>query len=289
MAAMDTIKKYYRMTKPGIVYGNLLAAIGAFLFASKGDVDPVLFFAVIGGTALIIASGCVFNNYIDRDIDAKMERTRKRALASGAASKKAALTYGSVLGVLGFLLLILFTNPLAVAVGAIGLSFYVVVYGIAKRASTLGTVVGSIPGATPPLAGYVTVTGGLDAAAILLFLIMAIWQMPHFYAIALMRLKDYVAAGLPVLPAVKGVRTTKLYIMLYIIAFLITAPLLTLLGYSGFIYLIAMGVVGLAWFWKGVDSFANPDNTVWARKMFKFSLIVLLTFSVTLALDPWLP
>ena len=173
--------------------------------------------------------------------------------------------------------------------GAIGLFFYVIVYGITKRMSTLGTVVGSVPGATPPVAGYLAVTNEFDAGALLLFLIMAVWQMPHFYAIAIFRLKDYAAANIPVLSVKKGIKLTKIYIMLYIAAYLGLAPLLTFLGYTGYTYLIVMCIVGIMWFWKGVDGFNARDDAVWARKMFGFSLIVLLSFACTLSVDVWLP
>lgn len=285
----ELLKTYYRLTKPGIIYGNLIVTAGGFLLASKGHIDPWLFLAVMSGTALVIASGCVFNNYIDRDIDKKMARTQKRALVTGAVSGRRAISYASALAIAGFAILTTGTNALAVAMGVIGLFFYVIVYGITKRMSTLGTVVGSVPGATPPVAGYLAVTNEFDTGALLLFLIMAVWQMPHFYAIAIFRLKDYAAANIPVLSVKKGIKLTKTYIMLYIAAYLGIAPLLTFLGYTGYIYLIVMGIVGVMWFWKGIEGFNARDDAAWARKMFGFSLIVLLSFACTLSVDVWLP
>ncbi len=285
----NTLKSYYRLTKPGIIYGNLLAAIGGFLLASKGDIDPLLFLAAIIGTALVIASGCVFNNYIDQGIDKKMARTQKRGLVSGQISGRSALLYATVLGILGFSTLALFTNALTVATGAVGIFFYVVVYGLAKRSTPLSTLVGSIPGATPPVAGYLAVTNNLDGGAILLFLIMAIWQLPHFYAISIFRLKDYAAASLPVIAVKKGARATKVRIMAYIGLYLATVPSLAFLGYTGYTYLIVMGIVSLLWFWKGIANFTDSNDAAWARKMFGFSLIVLLSFSLMISVDYWLP
>lgn len=286
---MGRIKAYYHLTKPGIIYGNLMTTVAGFLLASKGSIDLGLFVAVSVGTAFGMASGCVFNNYIDRGIDAKMKRTQKRALVSGIISGRNALIYGSVLGLSSFTILALFTNKLVVGAGIVAVFFYVILYGIAKRKSSLGTVVGSVPGALPPVAGYLAVTNSLDLGALLLFLIMVIWQMPHFYAISVFRIKDYAAAALPVLSVKKGIRVAKMYIMLYIIAYLAVTPLLTLLGYTGFTYLLVMGLVGLAWFWKGVENFDVGDGAAWARKMFGFSLIVLLTFSFMISVDTWLP
>ncbi len=283
------IRAYYYLTKPGIIYGNMLSTLAGFFLASKGHISLGLLVAVTSGTALGIASGCVFNNYIDRDIDKKMVRTRKRALVSGAVSGRSALIYATVLGLLSFAVLASFTNLLVVAAGCTGVLFYVILYAIAKRKSTLGTAVGSIPGAIPPVAGYLAVTNNLDSGALLLFLIMVIWQMPHFFAISIFRMKDYAAAGLPVMSVVRGVKTTKLYIMLYILIYTAVAPLLTFLSYTGYTYLAVMGIIGLLWFWKGMQDFGSEDSTAWARKMFGFSLIVLLTFSFMLSVDAWLP
>lgn len=283
------LKTYYYLTKPGIIYGNLLSTVAGFFLASKGHIDFGLFLAATSGTALGMASGCVFNNYIDRGIDAKMKRTQRRALPAGSVSGKAALIYATVLGSLSFAILALFTNMLVVAAGAVAVFFYVVLYGIAKRQSPLGTVVGSVPGALPPVAGYLAVTGSLDLGVLLVFLIMVIWQMPHFYAIAIFRLKDYTAAGLPVLPAKRGIKTTKIYIMLYILAYLAVIPLLTLLDYTGYTYLLVMGAIAIFWFWKGIQGYGATDSTAWARKMFGVSLIVLLAFSFMLSVDAWLP
>ena len=117
----ELLKTYYRLTKPGIIYGNLIVTAGGFLLASRGHIDLLLFFAVMGGTALVIASGCVFNNYIDRDIDKKMARTQKRALATGAVSGRSAILYASTLAVIGFVILVMGTNILALVMGANGL------------------------------------------------------------------------------------------------------------------------------------------------------------------------
>ncbi len=283
------LKAYYHLTKPGIIYGNLLSAIAGFFLASKGHIDFWLLLATLLGTALVIGSGCVLNNYIDRDIDVKMERTKKRALVRGIISGRNALLYAGALGIVGFLILSLFTNAWVVAMGLIGILFYVVLYGIAKRRSFLGTIVGTVPGATPIVAGYLAVNNHFDGGALLLFLIMAVWQLPHFYAIAIFRLKDYLAAGLPVLPAKKGIPQTKLHILLCIILYICTAPLLTAFGYTGYSYLFAMTAVSVVWLWKSLQGTRTQDATVWARGMFGFSLVVLLTFSAMLVIDHWLP
>ena len=282
---LDTVNTYYRLTKPGIIYGNALAAIGGFMLASQGQFDVPLFAAILTGSSLVIASGCVFNNYLDREIDALMGRTRQRALVSGEVSGRNAIAYATVLSLAGFAVLAAYTNWLTVAIGLVGIVFYVVVYGFAKRHSVHGTLIGTISGATPPVAGYCAVTGRFDMGALLLFLILVFWQMPHFYAIAMYRANDYAAAKLPVLPLVKGLQATKIQILVYIIGFMLATALLTSFGYTGYVYLAVMTLVGFIWLKTSLQGFAASDNNLWARKMFKFSLIVLLVFCLMISVD----
>ncbi|MDE2589744.1 MAG: heme o synthase, partial [Patescibacteria group bacterium] len=201
---VQAIKTYYLLTKPGIIYGNTITTVAGFLLASQGKIYFGLFMATLFGVSFVIASACVINNYLDRKIDKKMARTQKRALVTHAISPSHALVFATILGILGFLDLVVFTNGITFMIGLIGYIDYIVLYGLSKRKSIYGTLVGSISGATPIAAGYTAVTNRFDIAALLLFLIMVFWQMPHFYAIAIYRLKDYVAAGIPVLPAKKS-------------------------------------------------------------------------------------
>ena len=165
----------------------MITATGGYLFASKGDISFATLLAMMAGLASIIASGCVFNNYIDRGIDSKMKRTKNRALVTGEVSTTNALVFTSILLAIGSFLLGYFTTPLALWVAIFGFFAYVVVYGIWKRQSVHGTEVGSISGAVPPVVGYVAVTGSLDTSAVILFLLLVLWQMPHFYAIGIFR------------------------------------------------------------------------------------------------------
>ncbi|HSW37098.1 MAG TPA: heme o synthase [Candidatus Saccharimonadales bacterium] len=286
---MAHFKQFYYLTKPGIIYGNAINATAGFLLASKWHIKPVLFLATLGGISLVIASACVFNNYIDRSIDAKMARTKKRALVSGAISSRSALAYGALLWLAGFAALALYTNGLTVALGLIAFFDYVVLYGLAKRRSTLGTVVGSVAGAMPLVAGYTAVTNRFDSGAFVLFLILVFWQMPHFYAIAIRRFDDYKNAGLPVLPIIKGKRQAKWQIIFYIVAFIAANISLSLLGYTGYTYLVVMLAVGLIWLWRGLQGFKAADDTVWARRMFLFSLVVILCLDVSLSIGSVLP
>lgn len=251
--------------------------------ASRGQVDFWLLLAAVSGISLVIASACVFNNIIDQDIDSKMARTKGRAMASGLLPGKNALIYGSLVGLGGFFILAIYINLLTLAIGLGAWLSYVVLYGWAKRRTVHGTLVGTIPGAAPVVAGYTAVTGQLDNATLILFFTLVFWQMAHFYSIALYRLDDYRSAGIPVLPAEKGERITKVYIVVYIVAFIVAVLMLSLLDYSGSLFAAAMGAFGAVWLYLGLRGFSVTSDKVWARQMFKFSLVVILAFSLMLA------
>jgi protoheme IX farnesyltransferase len=185
--------------------------------------------------------------------------------------------------------LLLFTNILTTILGLIAYVMYVVVYGIAKRTTIHSTLIGTIPGALPPAAGYIAVTGVFDMAALLLFVMMLFWQMPHFYAIAIFRRSDYQAAGLPIWSVIKGTQSTKLQILMYAILFAVTAPLLSIYGYTGFIYAIVMTIIGLIWVVRGLRGFRAETDEKWARRMFFFSLNVLLVMCLMIMLGGYLP
>ncbi len=286
---METLRTYYYLTKPGIVYGNTLTVIGGFLFASAGRIDFSRLLSVVIGTALVIGSGCVCNNYIDRELDKKMARTKKRALVTGVVSGQSALLYSAILGVLGVVTLYLLAGARTAGLAVFAWFMYVVVYGIAKRRSVYGTLVGSISGAMPVVIGYSAGAAALGTPAGLLFLIMALWQMPHFYAIALYRRNEYAAANLPVLSVKAGALTSKVNIVGYVLLFIAANFLLFSEGYAGLTYGIIMTTLGLVWLWQGKQGFGGKDDAAWAKDIFFFSLIVLMGFSVLISLNPWLP
>lgn len=267
-----------------------MTAIAGFLFASQGNIDWWLLVAVLTGTGLVIASGCVFNNYLDRGIDKKMSRTKGRALITGTISPKAALTYATILGAAGFIILALYTNYLTVLMGVIGFIDYVILYGYAKRNSVHSTLIGGISGSTALVAGYVAVTGRFDITALLLFLIMAFWQMPHFFAIGVYRRKDYAAAGLPILSVKKGVLATKKQTIIYIVGYIITAGLLGVLGYAGYVYLFVITALGLWWLIVALQGLKpEVDDIKWGHKVFGISLLILMAFSALISFDWLLP
>ncbi|OON37536.1 protoheme IX farnesyltransferase [Izhakiella australiensis] len=281
------IKRYLQVTKPGIIFGNLISVIGGFLLASKGSIDYTLFLTTMIGVSLVVASGCVYNNVIDRDIDKKMERTRNRVLVKGLISPKVSLVYATVLGIAGFALLYFGANPLAMWLAVMGFVVYVGIYSLyMKRKSVYGTLIGSLSGAAPPVIGYCAVTNEFDAGALILLAIFSLWQMPHSYAIAIFRFKDYQAANIPVLPVVKGISVAKNHITLYILAFMVATLMLTLSGYAGYKYLVVAAAVSVWWLGMALSGYKTAnDDRVWARKLFVFSIVAITSLSVMMSVD----
>lgn len=278
------MKTYYMLTKPGIILGNIITTASGFALASKGHVDIPLFLITLIGLGLVIASAGVFNNYIDRHMDARMERTKNRAFPQGLVSTRRALLFGGILGLLG-LFILSYTNFLTVCVALFGFFVYLVLYAFMKYRSFYGTLVGSLAGAVPPVVGYCAVSNTFDMGAFLLFMIVVLWQMPHFFAIAIYRMDDYAAAKIPVLPLVKGIEATKMQMLFYIVIFMLTALLLTATGYTGYLY--ALIVFGLSLIWLGLclRGFQIDDSKRWAKEMFVYSLMVIIGLCIAIPLD----
>lgn len=276
---------YMMLTKPGIIMGNGITTAGGFILASKGSFNPWLFFAAMLGLSLVIASACVFNNYLDRHIDEKMQRTKKRPLVLGIIPLRAALAFGLALGLGGAGILLFYTNPLALSIALFGFAVYVLLYTLLKTKTVHGTLIGSVAGAVPPVVGYCAASGTFDTGAFLFFLIMALWQIPHFFAIAIYRLKDYEAANIPVLPLTKGFKRTKIHMLIYTLAFTLACTLLTVAGYTGIPFLIVSLLLGLAWLAVCIEGFFTTHDAKWARKVFRTSLIVIMGLCLTIPLD----
>jgi len=279
------IKTYYLLTKPGIILGNLITTAGGFALASKGHIDPWLFLTMLIGLGSVIASACVFNNYIDRISDAKMARTKNRALVQGLVAPWQAIVFALVLGVFGISVLWLYTNYLATGIAALGFFVYVCLYSLWKARSTHATLVGSISGAVPPVVGYCSVSHSLDAGALILFAILVLWQMPHFFAIAMYRLDDYAAASIPVLPIARGVLATKIQMLLYVIAFGAAMLLLMAFGYVGTAYVVVASILSAAWLFLTVKGFKAENDRLWARSMFRLSLVIITAFCAMISFD----
>jgi protoheme IX farnesyltransferase len=280
------IKNYVLVAKPGIVFGNLISAAAGFFLASKGQVDGVALPATLIGISLVVASGCIFNNYVDRSLDRKMLRTRHRVLAQGLISPKIALTYATLLGLAGLSLLWAATNLLSVVIVLSGFVIYVGVYSLyLKRNSVYAALIGSLAGAAPPLAGYCAVTGAFDLGAVILLSIFSLWQMPHCYAIAVFRFDDYMAAAIPVLPVKQGIAAAKKHMVGYILAFMVATLMLTFGGYTGYSTFAVATVLGLSWLYMAWSGYQAKDERLWAKKLFIFSILTIFILSVMMSID----
>ncbi|UAK17894.1 heme o synthase [Sporolactobacillus terrae] len=271
----DMVRDVLTTVKIGIVDSNLFTTFSGLMLAmhftgaSWLDVWPQILFVLIG-TALVIGGGCSLNNYIDRDIDPLMERTHERPSATGKMTGKTVLVMGVALSVLG-LVALLAASITAAAFGLLGLLVYVLVYTLwLKRSHSMNTVVGSVAGAVPPIIGWAAVDPSLNSPIPwIMFLILFLWQPPHFLALAMKRVEEYRRAGIPMLPVVAGFEVTKRQMIVYVAALVPTSFLLYELGP---IYIIGALVLSFTWLGLAIYGFKAKDTIKWAKLMFVYSL-----------------
>ncbi|SFX68015.1 protoheme IX farnesyltransferase [Thermoactinomyces sp. DSM 45891] len=283
----STWRDYYEITKPGINKSNLLATFTGFWLASGFQhFDFLNLLWTLLGTALVIAGGCVLNNFYDRDIDPKMNRTETRAVPEGRIKPIVALWYGIFLSLAGFIVLGVLVNAVAAFLGFVGFFVYVMIYTMwLKRTSVWNTVVGGVSGAVPPMIGWVAVTGRIDLTAWALFLVLFMWQPPHFFALAMRRVEEYRAAGIPMLPVIKGFAETKIQTLLFTLLLLPSSLLLFFTGASGWVYLTAATILGVVYIILSIKGFYAKDDIAWAKMMFIYSLIYLMGILLVIVID----
>jgi protoheme IX farnesyltransferase len=280
------LKDMIALTKPGIIRLNAFAAFGGFWVASKWEIDWLLLLYMLIGSSLTMASACVINNYWDRDLDARMERTKNRPLPQGRLSPSVALAFGVALGIAGLAVLFFLVNPLVGWLGVLGWFVYVVIYTFwLKRTSVWNTSVGGISGAMPPVIGYCAVEGQVDAGAWILFALLFLWQPPHFWSLAIRRVEEYRAAGFTMLPVVKGIKRTKLQMIPYTLLLIPAGILLFAYGYVGYIFLVVSVVFGAVWLIQTVQGLKAEDTEKWARTNFLLSVNYLMVIFLAMIID----
>ncbi|KUO94741.1 heme o synthase [Ferroacidibacillus organovorans] len=293
LAEIDPKRAYQRVvrdlinvTKPGITMSNaMMTFVGIWLGAMR---HPVFSTAMLtlAGSSLVVMGGCAMNNFMDRDIDQLMSRTMKRPLPNNRLPAWSVIALGSVLAALGILMLGLYVNGLSALMAFIGLFFYVIVYTrLTKRTTSLSTVIGSISGAMPPLIGWTAMSNSLSLSAFLLFAFMFIWQPPHFFALGMRRVKEYAAAGIPLVPVLYGFDATKRQMVFWTVLLLPVSTLLYFTHAVGMIYLATSVVLGLWWIVKAVRGYRATDDVAWATEMFKFSLIYLMVMAAAMVIS----
>ena len=280
------VSDFVELTKPRITLLVLVTTFTGMWLASAGSLSLELVFLTLMGTGLASASSGVLNNYTDREIDKYMARTRNRALPTGRMDPMIALWFGLLLGLTAFVILFIAVNPLTawLAVGTI--FFYVAVYTVwLKRSSPLCTEVGGVAGALPPVIGWTAVTGDIGWPALVMFLIMFLWQPPHFWALALLRADEYRQAGLPMLPVARGVGVTKIRMLIYTAALLPATAAMYWLHLVGFAYLVVALGLGLAYLGLTIDFARKPVTPQGARRLFGFSISYLLMLFTMIFVD----
>ena len=274
---------YFELTKPRVQSLLLWTTLMTMLVAGDPSFD-LIFFTLLGG-ALSTGSAGAINHYIDRDIDLQMERTSNRPIPSGRVSPTAALVYGIVLGIASVVVLVLEVNVLSAVLATCGLLGYVVVYTLwLKRRTPQNIVIGGAAGAIPPLVGWAAVTGSLNLTAWLLFAIVFMWTPPHFWALAVLIKDDYAASSIPMLPVVRGVKSTTTHILVYSVLLLITTLIPVATGAFGAIYGVSAAVLGGFFIFRAVQLSHDSDRAV-ALRTYLYSLTYLALLFVMMVVD----
>ena len=274
---------YFALTKPRIIELLLITTIPSMVLAARGWPGTTLVLTTLIGGALSAGGANALNSYFDRDIDEVMRRTRARPLARHEIQPRNALIFGIVLGTAGFAWLGVFINLLAALISTAALLFYVFVYTIAlKRSTVQNIVIGGAAGAAPVLVGWAAVTNTIGLPAWVLFLVVFYWTPPHFWALAIRYKDDYEAAGVPMLPVVSGVEVTTRRMLLYTGVMVGVSLLLVPVASMSWIYLGA--AIGLgAWFlWDTWRVYRRPED---AMRLFTTSTVYLSALFASVMLD----
>ena len=283
--ARQSARAYFLLTKPRIIELLLVTTVPTMFIAARGVPSPWLMAATLFGGALSAASANVLNCYLDRDIDALMRRTARRPLPAHRVDPADALRFGLVLGVAGFVWLWATVNLLSAALATAAILFYVFVYTIGlKRRSTQNIVIGGAAGAVPVLVGWSAVTGRVELPALVLFAIIFYWTPPHFWALSLRFKDDYAAAGVPMLPVVRGARETSTQILYYTVLLVAVTLLLYPAGRMGAVYLAAAVALGGAFIWRALELRRDLTGRR-AIRLFSFSNTYLALLFCAMALD----
>lgn len=287
IVSMGTAGDYFELLKPRVMSLVILTALVGLVLAPE-PINPVIGFAAILAIAVGAgASGCL-NMWWDADIDARMSRTSKRPIPAGSVTADEALAFGITLSVGSVLFLGVVTNWFAAGFLAFTIFFYAVVYSMwLKRSTAQNIVIGGAAGAFPPMIGYAAVTGSVNLDSFVLFLIIFLWTPPHFWALALVKSGDYSAAGVPMLPVVRGAAHTRLQILLYTIVLVPVGIAPSFMGFGGIAYFVVSTITGAAMLALAIKIYRTRDGegaNKAAMQMFGFSILyLLLLFAVLLA------
>jgi protoheme IX farnesyltransferase len=279
------INDFFILSKPLIVALLLLTTLGGLIVGGKGWPSPALAFWTMVGGALAACGSSALNQYIDRELDKKMQRTANRPLAAGRMTAAEGLSYGLALCLVSYYILAGFVNLTAALLSLAGIFYYVIFYSVLlKKVTVQNIVIGGGAGAIPPMVGWAAAAGHLSLAAWIMFLIIFMWTPPHFWALAIVRKNDYERAGIPMLPVVKGEEATRSQILIYTLILVGVSLLLPIIKATGYIYLISAIVLGLLLIYAAWRVWKVPGNKV-AWTMYRWSSMYLALIFLALMID----
>jgi protoheme IX farnesyltransferase len=285
----ETTAAYFQLTKPRIIVLLLITTVPAMMLALRGVPSLWLILATLLGGTIAAGSANAINCYLDRDIDEVMRRTRKRPLPAHRISAEHGLRFGFVLGAISFLFLSITVNVLAASLALSAIAFYVFVYTMwLKRTSTQNIVIGGAAGAVPALVGWAAVTGTVGLPAWVLFAIVFVWTPPHFWALAMRYSGDYAAAGIPMLPVVRGPEETRRQILLYSLVLFATSLVLVPAAHMGAVYIVTAVILGGMFVYRALKLWRG-SNPAESMRLFKFSILYLALLFAAVAADAVLP
>ena len=279
-----TLRDLASLAKPRITLMVVLTAAGGMFLAPERR-SPFVVFVMLVTTAAVVMAANSLNCWLERDTDRFMRRTSTRPLPAGRMDPKVAVVFGLTLGLISVPTLTFVVNPLTGLLGAIALVSYVAIYTPMKRKAPSALLVGSIPGALPPLMGWTAATGSLDAPGLALFGVLFFWQVPHFIAIAIYRREEYERAGMKTLPSVRGETSAKIQAFVYTGALVVSSLLLYVFRVTGTVYLVTAILLGLAFLGTAAAGFFVKNVNLWARRLFIVSLVYLTTLMTVMMID----
>ncbi len=279
------MKAYYELMKPSILYLVLVTTFLGYYLGSKGEIHWIKLFELLLGSGMVCAGSAVLNHYLEREFDSKMRRTKNRPLPLKMIKPAQALQFGIILTIVGIVILYVKINILTAFLSLLTTFLYIMVYTPMKRTSWLNTTFGAIPGAMPPLGGWAAATGHLDFDAGILFLILFIWQHPHFYSIAWMYKEDYKEGGFQMLPVVEpdGRRMFK-HIMFYSYILIPVSVVPFFTGLSSYIYFIGALVIGVLLLFTS-KNFVVSRSMLDARNLLKATVLYLPVLLILIIVD----
>ncbi|ARC53402.1 protoheme IX farnesyltransferase [Candidatus Riesia pediculischaeffi] len=282
------MKKYLEVIRPKVMIGNLISSATGLLIVDNNPFDTFRSFCVILSIFFMISSCFILNNFMDRRVDGMMNRTRDRILTKYDLVQCVYFLLSSFfLLFFGLVILSSVSNFLSICVAVFGISTYFL-YTVLKKKTHYSIFLGSLSGSTPPIISYCSVVNRIDLKSIIVYFILFFWQIPHFYSISLLFLRDYLKAKIPILPTKIGLFNTKVHILIYVLIFSIVCTVPFFFRYVGFNYLVAITTMNLSWMLMIINSMiGNTHNSLkrWSKKSLVFSILSINLFDLMLIID----